>query len=428
MRPLGITCGVQFLMAYLRAGLRVPYKRGKNMSKNKNFPLSTDTVCIHGKVEPDSHYGAVVTPIYQTSTFAFGSTDQGGARFKGTEEGYIYTRLGNPTTAQLEATVAALEEGNFALATSTGMAAVSTVYFGLLSAGDHVICSHAVYGPSRLILERDFSRFSVSASFVDTADMGAVRSAWTDKTRLLFVETPSNPTLSVTDLAACADLAHGRGALLAVDNTFLSPILQKPFRFGADVVLHSVTKFLNGHADVVGGVLAFKDEALFKKLRGTLQYLGGTMDPHQAWLVLRGIKTLGMRVRKGQENAVAVANLLASHPAVAWVRYPGLPDFKQAELLKRQADGTGSLIAFELKGGIPAAKKLLDNMKVAVLAVSLGGVETLIQHPATMTHAGMARESRLAAGITDGLVRLSVGCEEERDIIMDLESGLDSLV
>lgn len=398
------------------------------MSERSDRPLAADTLCVHGGCEPDPAFGSVVTPIYQTSTFCFDSTDQGGARFKGTEPGYIYTRIANPTIAQLECAVAALEEGASALATASGMAAVNTVFFGLLSAGDHVICSAAVYGPSRLILEREFVRFGVVSTFVDTSDLEVVRAAWTEKTRLLYIETPANPTLAVTDIGACAELAHARGALLAVDNTFLSPILQKPLRHGADVVLHSVTKFINGHADVVGGVLITKGADLHKRLRSVLINLGGTMDPHQAWLVLRGIKTLGMRVRAAQANAQAVAELLAAHPAVDWVRYPGLPGFSQAGLMKRQAEGAGSLIAFELKGGIPAAKKLLDNLKVAVLAVSLGGVETLIQNPASMTHAGMAREDRLAAGITDGLVRLSVGCEDPEDLLRDFTEGLDRLV
>lgn len=397
------------------------------MSKHSDHPRAIDTVCVHGGCEPDPVFGAVVAPIYQTSTFSFESTEQGGARFKGTEPGYIYTRIANPTIAQLECTVAALEEGKFGMAAASGMAAVSTVFFGLLSAGDHVICSAAVYGPSRLILEREFSRFGVLSDFVDTSDMEAVKAAWKEKTRLLYIETPANPTLAVTDIRACAELAHSRGALLAVDNTFLSPVLQKPLRFGADVVLHSITKFLNGHADVVGGVIIVADADLNKRLRSVLINLGGTMDPHQAWLVLRGIKTLGMRVRQAQSNAQAVAELLASHPAVDWVRYPGLPNFEQAELLRKQASGTGSLIAFELKGGIPAAQKFLDHLKVAVLAVSLGGVETLIQHPASMTHAGMSREDRLTAGITDGLVRLAVGCEDLNDLLTDFKEGLDRL-
>ncbi|MGA9752345.1 MAG: PLP-dependent aspartate aminotransferase family protein [Acidobacteriota bacterium] len=394
----------------------------------KSDKASIDTLCIHAGQAPDPVFGAVAPPIFQTSTFAFQSTDQGAARFAGTEPGYIYTRMGNPTIHMLEENVAALEGGVAALATATGMAAVSTVFFALLSQGDHVVCSASVYGPSRVILERDFVRFGVSASFVETSDLAELKRAITPRTRLVFIETPANPTLAVTDLSAAAELAHAAGALLVVDNTFMSPILQRPFRFGADIVLHSVTKFLNGHSDVVGGILVFRDEALLKRVRPVLFYLGGTMDPHQAWLVLRGIKTLAMRVRVAQENAQACAALLAGHPAVAEVRYPGLPGHPQAAVMARQMEGPGSLISFELKGGLPAGKRLLEGLRLATLAVSLGGVETLIQHPASMTHAAMRREDRLAAGITDGLVRLSVGCEGREDLLADLKQGLDALV
>jgi methionine-gamma-lyase len=308
------------------------------------------------------------------------------------------------------------------------MSAVSTVFFSLLSSGDHVVCSASVYGPTRIVLERDFSRFGVSATMVDTSDLERFRGAMTDRTRLIFVETPANPTLAITDLAAAAEIARDAGAILVVDNTFLSPILQKPFGFGADIVLHSVTKFLNGHSDVVGGVLVFRDEDLMKRVRAVLHYLGGTMDPHQAWLVLRGIRTLSMRVRTAQHSAQALAELLAGHPAVDHVSYPGLPGHPQAALIARQMAGPGSLISFELKGGIEAGKKLLGAVHLPALAVSLGGVESLIQHPASMTHAAVKPEDRVAAGITDGLVRLAVGCEDQGDLVSDLEQGLDSLL
>jgi methionine-gamma-lyase len=308
------------------------------------------------------------------------------------------------------------------------MAAVSTVFFALLSSGDHVVCSASVYGPSRVVLERDFSRFGVRASMVDTSDPDVLRASITDRTRILFVETPANPTLAITDLADAAAVAHEAGALLVVDNTFMSPVLQKPFRFGADIVLHSVTKFLNGHSDVVGGILVFQDEALMKQVRGVLHYLGGTMDPHQAWLVHRGVKTLGMRVRKAQENAQALAELLANHPAVETVRYPGLPGHAQSDLISRQMAGPGSLISFDLKGGVESGKAVLNAVTIPALAVSLGGVESLIQHPASMTHAAVRREDRLAAGITDGLVRLAVGCEDQEDLLGDLEQALDLVV
>ncbi len=386
-----------------------------------------DTECIHAGPEPDPAFGSVAPPIYQTSTFVFSTPEEGAERFAGRDPGYIYTRMGNPTIAMLEANVAALEEGSFALATASGMAAVSTVFFALLSAGDHVVCSASVYGPSRVVLERDFARFGIGSTMVDTSDLDALRGAITDRTRVVFVETPANPTLAVTDIARAADIAHEAGALLVVDNTFMSPVLQKPFRFGADIVLHSVTKFLNGHSDVVGGVLVFRDEALMKKVRSVLHYLGGTMDPHQAWLVLRGVRTLAMRVRQAQQNAQALAELLVAHPAVERVRYPGLPGHPHADVIARQMAGPGSLISFDLKGGIEAGRKVLEAVRIPALAVSLGGVESLIQHPASMTHAAVNREDRLSAGITDGLVRLSVGCEDREDLLADLEQTLDSL-
>ena len=386
------------------------------------------TACIHAGPEPDPFYGSVAPPIYQTSTFSFESPEQGAARFAGEDPGYIYTRMGNPTTAMLEEAVAELEGGTGGLATASGMAAVSTVFFGLLSAGDHVVCSASVYGPSRVVLQRHFSRFGVNATLVDTSDLEALRAAMTDRTRVVFVETPANPTLAVTDIARAAELAHDAGAYLVVDNTFMSPVLQKPFRFGADVVLHSVTKFLNGHSDVVGGILLFRDDELLDRLRGVRHHLGGTMDPHQAWLVLRGVRTLHMRVLQAQENARALSEVLAEHPGVDEIRYPGLPGHPQAELIDRQMAGPGSLISFELAGGIEAGRKLLEEVRVPTLAVSLGGVESLIQHPASMTHASVDREDRLAAGITDGLVRLSVGCEAKEDLVADLSRALDTVV
>jgi methionine-gamma-lyase len=398
------------------------------MKQNDQPSYNIDTQCIHSGPEPDPVYGSAAPPIFQTSTFVFRTPEEGAARFAGTDPGYIYTRMGNPTISMLEASVAELEDGKSALATSSGMSAASTVFFALLSAGDHVVCSESVYGPSRVVLERDFSRFGVTSSMVDTSDLGQLRAAITDRTRVVFIETPANPTLVITDLAKAAEIAHAAGALLVVDNTFMSPVLQKPFLFGADIVLHSVTKFLNGHSDVVGGVLVFRDDDLMKEVRKVRHYLGGTMDPHQAWLVRRGIKTLAMRVRMAQENAIPLAELLADHPAVDRVRYPGLPGHPQADLIAQQMAGPGSLISFELKGGLEAGRKVLGAVRLPALAVSLGGVESLIQHPASMTHAAVAEEDRIAAGITDGLVRLAVGCEDKDDLVADLKQALDALL
>ena len=383
-----------------------------------------NTRLVHAGIREDAH-GSVVTPIYQTSTFAFRDARQGAARFAGTEDGYIYTRIGNPTTAALEENMAGLENGFGATATASGMGAVSTVYLALLKAGDHVVSTDSVYGPSRGLMEKHMRRFQVESTYVDTSDLDNLRRALRPATRMVYVETPSNPAMAVTDLRAAADLAHGADAVLVVDNTFASPCLQKPLDLGADVVLHSVTKFINGHADVVGGILVARTEALHRQLRAMLVNLGANMDPHQAFLVSRGLKTLALRVERAQENAQIVAAWLERHPAVAWVRYVGLPSHPQHELAKRQMAGPGAMIAFELKGGLEAGRILMDSVRLAALAVSLGGVETLISHPASMTHAGTPREDRLAAGITDGLVRLSVGIEEVEDLLADLEQALD---
>ncbi len=383
------------------------------------------TKAIHAGQAIDPATGAVSVPIYQSSTFAFENTAQGAARFAGKEEGYIYTRLGNPTIRALEDCVTAMEGGYRGLATASGMAAVCSVYFALLGQGAHVVSSRSVYGPSRVVLEQQFSRFGVDATFVASEDADAIEKAMRPETKLVYIETPTNPTIEITDIARAAEIAHAHGALLCVDNTFCSPVLQRPIEYGCDIVLHSMTKFLNGHADVVAGMLVAKDEETFNKLRPTVVTFGGTMDPHQAWLVLRGIKTLPLRVMRGQENAAVVARRLSEHPKVEWVRYPGLESDPAFDLASKQMDGPGSLLSFGLTGGFEAGCKMLDSVELMALAVSLGGIETLIQHPASMTHASMAPEAREKAGITDGLVRLSVGCEDIEDILADLEQALD---
>lgn len=381
-----------------------------------------NTKLVHAGIPEDVH-GSVVTPIYQTSTFAFKDAQQGADRFAGKAEGYIYTRIGNPTTTALEVNVAQLENGFGATAMSSGMGAVSTVYMALLNAGDHLVSTDSVYGPSRVIVEKHLSRFGVQSTYVDTTDLENLRKALKPNTKMIYVESPSNPAMQVTDLAAAAAIAHEHGAVLVVDNTFASPCLQKPLDLGADVVLHSVTKFINGHADVVGGIVISRTEELHKKIRGMMIMLGCNMDPHQAYMVSRGLKTLALRVERAQENAQKVAQWLEQHDKVEWVRYIGLPSHPQHELSKRQMSGFGSMIAFELKGGLEAGRIVMDSVHLAGLAVSLGGVETLISHPASMTHAGMAPKDRLAAGITDGLVRLSVGIEDVEDIIADLDQA-----
>ena len=368
--------------------------------------------------------GAVATPIYQTSTFAFKDADEGAARFGGTDPGYKYTRLGNPTVAALEECVAELEGGCGALAASTGMAAIHTVYFALLGAGAHVVGTDALYGASRMILENEYSRFGVTASFVDTSDVANVEKAMRPETKLVFVESPANPTLKLCDIVAIAEIAHRHGALLAVDNTFASPLLQQPFALGADIVVHSMTKFINGHSDVVAGVVVAKDPALFARLRKVHVNVGPTMDPHQAWLVFRGVKTLGLRLEKAQSNALEVAQFLEAHPKVSWIRYPYLPSHPQYALARRQMAGGGAIISFGVKGGLEAGRTLMNSVRLATLAVSLGGIETLIEHPASMTHASVPKADREKAEISDDLVRIAVGCEDAADLCEDLEQAL----
>lgn len=394
----------------------------------KNSKENLQTLCIHGGGDPDPFYGAVMPPIYQTSTFTFRSAEQGGRRFAGKEKGYIYTRLGNPTINALENAIASLECGKYAMATSTGMSAVSTIFFALCSAGDHIVASSALYGATRVLLENELKRFGINTTFIDTSDKKQVKKAFQKNTKILYIETPTNPTLKISDIKWCADFAHKRDALLVVDNTFLSPILQKPLLLGADIVIHSVTKFLNGHSDVVGGIIILNKDDLKEKIAKILKHLGGTMDPHQAYLVFRGLKTLALRVYAAQENARKIAKFLKNHKAVKTVIYPEFekdPEIKK--IIKKQMKGPGALISFELKGGFEAGKRLLDSVRIMTLAVSLGGVESLIQHPASMTHSGVEREERIKAGITDGLVRLSVGCESAEDLIEDIKMALEEV-
>jgi len=386
--------------------------------------LGFDTKLIHAGAYKDV-FGSATVPIYQTSTFAFDNAQTGADRFAGTADGYIYTRLGNPTINALEQCMAQLENGVGAVATSSGMGAVSTVYMALLGQGAHVVGTSSIYGPSRGLIEKHFTRFGVESTWVDTTNLDNLRAAMRPNTKLVYIESPANPTMQVTDIAASADIAHQHGALLVVDNTFASPYLQKPLNLGADVVLHSVTKFLNGHADIIGGIIVVKDAARYKAIRGMMIAMGCNMDPHQAYMVLRGIKTLSVRMDRAQANAMKIARWLESHPKLNWVRFVGLESHPQYELVKRQMTGFGAMIAFELKGGLEAGRTVMDNVKLATLAVSLGGVETLVEHPASMTHASMSREHREEAGITDGLVRYSVGIEDPDDLIADLAQAFE---
>ncbi|MFA6978604.1 MAG: aminotransferase class I/II-fold pyridoxal phosphate-dependent enzyme [Ignavibacteriaceae bacterium] len=386
--------------------------------------LGFNTKVIHSGNFEDQ-FGSATVPIYQTSTFKFKDAQEGADCFSGASDGYIYTRIGNPTIRVLEKNVAELENGFDGVATSSGMSAITSVYMALLGAGSHIVSTASVYGPARGVLEKDFSRFGVEADFVSTSDVNNITVAIKKNTKVLYIETPANPTMEITDLKACAEIARKHNLILVVDNTFATPYLQKPLDLGADVVLHSVTKFINGHADIVGGIVVTKEKSLYEKIRHSMVYMGCNMDPHQAYLVIRGLKTLALRVERNQENAIKVAHFLESHPKIAWIKYPGLKSHPQFELAKQQMNGTGSMISFGVKGGLEAGRKLMDNVYLATLAVSLGGVETLIQHPASMTHAAVSKEDKLKAGISDDLVRLSVGIEDVNDIIADLNQALE---
>ena len=374
--------------------------------------------------EIDDPMGSATVPIYQTSTFKFKNADHGAACFSGESDGYIYTRLGNPTIDALENAVANLEGGFAGIATSSGMAAITTVYLSFLGKGKHIISHNALYGPARGVMETVFSRFGVEYSYVDTTDLESVRKAIRPETSMIYTETPANPTIGITDLKALAEIAHSINVPLVVDNTFCSPFLQRPIEHGADVVVHSMTKFINGHADIVAGMIVSANEEYYKMMLPVMTNMGPNMDPHQAYMVHRGLKTLGLRIERAQASAIKIAEFLDSHPKIEWVKYPGLKSHPQYELAKRQMDGPGSMLSFELKGGLDAGKRLMDNVEMILLAVSLGGVESLIQHPASMTHSKIAHDKKLEAGITDGLVRLSVGIENQEDIIADLDQAL----
>lgn len=398
------------------------------MQDRKNISaMGRATAAIHQGCLDGSVYGEVSVPIFQTSTFAFPSAEAGVARFTGKEPGFIYTRLGNPTVRALEECVTALECGAVGHATATGMAAITAVLLGLLGQGDHILAGDCLYGPTHVIINKELPRFGISATFMDTTKPDLVAEAIRPNTRLLFLETPTNPTLKITDLSATARITRERGVLLAVDNTFATPHLQRPLTLGADLVVHSLTKALNGHSDVLGGLIVVNDAKISQKIKRILNLFGGTMDPHQAWLILRGVRTLALRVEKAEANARQLAAFLDQHPRIDWVAYPGLPHHSGHDIAKKQMDGFGTMLCFGVKGGLEGGRAVLNHLRLITLAVSLGGVESLIQHPASMTHAGMPREERLAAGIGDEMVRLSVGCEDVEDLMADLDQALQAI-
>ncbi|MDX1525156.1 MAG: methionine gamma-lyase [Pseudidiomarina maritima] len=395
-------------------------------TNNKHKHWQPATVTIHGGKAKDEH-GALVSPLYQTATFAFANTAQGSARFAGEEPGYIYSRLGNPTITELEQRVAALEDYPAAAATATGMGAVSAAMLAFLQQGDHVLVSDAIYGCSFALFSHLFTRFGIEVSFVDMADLAQTAAAMQTNTKLVFLESPVNPHLKVIDIAAVAAIAHAGDAKLVVDNTFMTPLLQQPRRQGADLVLHSATKYLNGHGDVVAGIVCGSAEDIELIKLTTLKDMGATMSPHDAWLILRGLKTLDVRMQRHCENAQQVAEYLRDHAQVREVYYPGFTDHPAQQLMGTQMHGAGAVIAFELCGDINTARQFLDSLQLITIAVSLGDAETLIQHPASMTHSPYTPEARAAAGITDTLVRISVGLEAVSDILSDLEQAFTQL-
>jgi methionine-gamma-lyase len=381
------------------------------------------TKAVHAGQHSDPSTGSVSVPIYQTSTFAFESAEQGAARFAGEDEGYIYTRWANPTVRALERNVAELEGGEDARACASGMAAIHAAVASIVKKGDHVVAPDSLYSGTEKLFTDILSKFGVEFSFVDSSNTLNIEEAMKENTKMIFIETPANPTLKITDLKAVARIAQEKNIMTIVDNTFMSPYFQQPLKMGMDVSIHSLTKYLGGHSDLIGGIIVGRKPFL-KALDSVLRNTGGTLAPFDAWLTLRGIKTLPLRMEKHNENAMRVAEFLESHPKVKKVHYPGLKSHPQHELARKQMSGFGGMISFELKGGLENGVKLMNSVRLCILAVSLGAVETLIEHPASMTHASIPREERLKAGITDGLVRLSVGIEDAEDIVQDLEQAL----
>ena len=374
-------------------------------------------------------YGTLAMPIYQTSTFIFDSAEQGGRRFALEEAGYIYTRLGNPTTTVLENKIAALEEGEAAVATSSGMGAISSTLWTVLKAGDHVVTDKTLYGCTFALMCHGLTRFGIEVTFVDTSNLDEVKNAMKENTRVVYLETPANPNLKIVDLEALSKLAHTNpNTLVIVDNTFATPYMQKPLKLGADIVVHSVTKYINGHGDVIAG-LVITNKELADQIRfvGLKDMTGAVLGPQDAYYIIRGMKTFEIRMERHCKNAKKVVEFLNKHPKIERVYYPGLETHPGHEIAKKQMKDFGAMISFELKGGFEAGKTLLNSLKLCSLAVSLGDTETLIQHPASMTHSPYKKEEREAAGITDGLVRLSVGLENVEDIIEDLEQGLEKI-
>jgi len=386
------------------------------------------TLCVHAGEHPDPSSGAHTTPIFQTSTFVFDSAEQGAARFMGKAEGYIYARLmpNTPTHTVLIEKISALEGAETGQSFATGMAAITGVALSLLNKGDHLLSTDVVYGGTFELFENVLTRLGIEVSFVDTTDLEGVQRNLKKNTRMIFLETPANPTMKICDIAAICQMARQVGALSIGDNTFATPMFQKPLQLGADAVLHSCTKYIGGHADLLGGVVVGSREFI-KGMMPVVNTTGLTMAPHEAWLSIRGLKTLHVRMERHANNALEIARFLQAHRKIAWVRYPGLASHPQYEIAQKQMSGFGGMLSFGVAGGIEAGRNLMNNLELCNLAVSLGAVDTLIQHPASMTHAGVPKDVRFKTGITDDLVRLSVGIEEVEDIIADLDQALERL-
>jgi cystathionine beta-lyase/cystathionine gamma-synthase len=386
-----------------------------------NFNAETqsfDTLALHAGAVADPTTGALLTPIYQTTTYRQEAV--------GVDKGFTYSRSANPTVSALERRLAALEGADYCTCYGTGLAATTALCLALLRGGDHVVASQAVYGGTVRLLKQVLEPFGVTSDFIDTADEAALRNALaTRQTRFVFIETPANPTLKLTDIELAARVAHESDALLVVDNTLLTPALQRPFDFDADIVLHSTTKFIEGHNATVGGALITRDQSLHDRFLFTRNAIGAIQSPFPAWLTLQGVKTVGLRMAQHSANALQIARFLESHPRVTRLLYPGLESFPQFALARKQQTSGGALIAFEVEGGVEAGIRLMNSVRLCALAENLGSAETLITHPASMTHADVPAEQRNAAGITDGLVRLSVGLEDPVDIIRDLSQALD---
>lgn len=389
--------------------------------------MNMSTKAIHAGFKKNE-FGALQTPIYQTSTFVFDNANQGSRRFALEEDGYIYSRLGNPTVTQLEEKLATLENAEASIATASGMGAITSAILSNVSNGDHVLSAKTLYGCTFSFLEHHLTRFGVKVDFVDTSKIDEIKSHIKDNTKIIYLETPANPNMDIADIKEISKIAHERDILVIVDNTYATPIITRPIELGADIVVHSATKYLNGHGDVIAGFVVSNKQMIDKiRFEGIKDITGAVLSPFDAFLIMRGMKTLPLRMKAHCENAVKIAEFLEKHEKIDKVYYPGLRSFSQYDVAKKQMDLPSAMIAFELKGGFDAGVTLMDSLELISLAVSLGDLESLIQHPASMTHSPYTKEEREMAGITDGLVRLSVGLEDSDDLIEDLKQALDKI-